>query len=63
MKDHLSQIRQLLNELETQTDSGSDQNGNRDFVAAELPLIIQEIVDDLQPLLTPYEVAFYWYLF
>jgi hypothetical protein len=29
----------------------------------ELPLIIQEIVDDLQPLLTPYEVAFYWYAF
>ncbi len=28
-----------------------------------MPLIIQEIVDDLQPLLTPYEVAFYWYLF
>ena len=28
-----------------------------------MPLIIQEIVDDLQPLLTPYEVAFYWYAF
>jgi hypothetical protein len=28
-----------------------------------LPLIIQEVVDDLQPLLTPYDVAFYWYLF
>lgn len=63
MKDHLNQIRQLLDELETQPHSGSEQNTNRDFVAAELPLIIQEIVDDLQPLLTPYEVAFYWYLF
>ena len=29
----------------------------------ELPLVIQEIVDDLQPLLTPYEAAFYWYAF
>jgi hypothetical protein len=29
----------------------------------ELPLIIQEIVDDLQPLLTPYEAVFYWHLF
>ncbi len=28
----------------------------------ELPLIIQEIVDDLQPLLTTYQAAFYWYL-
>jgi len=26
-------------------------------------MIIQEIVDDLQPLLTPYDVAFYWYAF
>jgi len=29
----------------------------------ELPLVIQEIVDDLQPLLTPYEAVFYWYAF
>ncbi len=27
------------------------------------PLIIKEIVDDLQPLLTAYQAAFYWYLF
>ena len=25
--------------------------------------IIQQIVDDLQPLLTPYDAAFYWFLF
>lgn len=36
---------------------------DRDFSALELPAIIQEIVDDLQPLLTPYETAFYWYAF
>lgn len=29
----------------------------------ELPHVIQEIVDDLQPLLTPYEAAFYWHAF
>lgn len=28
-----------------------------------MPLIIQEIVDDLQPLLSPYEAAFNWYAF
>jgi hypothetical protein len=38
-------------------------NGDRDFSALELPIIIQEIVDDLQPLLSPYEAAFYWYAF
>jgi len=37
--------------------------GGRDFSALELPLIIQQIVDDLQPLLTPYDAVFYWYLF
>ena len=43
--------------------TGAAAVGDRDFSALELPLIIQEIVDDLQPLLTPYEVEFYWYLF
>lgn len=28
-----------------------------------MAVVIQEIVDDLQPLLTPYQAAFYWYLF
>jgi len=36
---------------------------DREFSALELPLVIREIVDDLQPLLTPYEAAFYWHLF
>ena len=38
-------------------------SGDRDFSALELPAIVQEIVDDLQPLLTPYDAAFYWFLF
>jgi 5-methylcytosine-specific restriction endonuclease McrA len=29
----------------------------------DLPRVIYEIVDDLQPLLTSYEAAFYWYAF
>jgi hypothetical protein len=63
MKTHLNQIRQLLSELEVQADSILIQNSDHGFAAAELPLIIQEIVDDLHPLLTPYETAFYWYAF
>ncbi len=39
------------------------QGSERDFTALELPVVIQEIVDDLQPLLSPYEAAFYWYAF
>jgi hypothetical protein len=63
MKDHFKRIRELLNEIEDQSSSGTTLNGDRDFYALELPLIIQEVVDDLQPLLTPYEAAFYWYAF
>src|SRR5271168_4898796 len=63
MSDRLEKIRQLLNELEDEMKTGAASVGDRDFSALELPLIIQEIVDDLQPLLTPYDAAFYWYLF
>ncbi len=63
MKDHLNHIRELLNEIELQSYSGTTIHADHDFSALELPLIIQEIVDDLQPLLTPYDTAFYWYLF
>src|ERR1039457_2590982 len=44
-------------------ETGAASGGDRYFSVLELPLVIQEIVDDLQPLLTPYEAAFYWYLF
>lgn len=43
--------------------TGTASIGDRDFSALELPLIIQKVVDDLQPLLSPYEAAFYWYAF
>lgn len=39
--------------LETQTDE----------LVAEIPEIVKEIVNYLQPLLTPYEAAYYWHLF
>lgn len=63
MKEHLEQIRNLLNEIESKSASGSDTETCHNFSAFELPLVIQEIVDDLQPLLSPYEMAFYWFAF
>lgn len=63
MNERLEKIRQLLCELESDMETGPTSIGDRDFSARELPMIIQEIVDDLQPLLTPYEAAFYWYAF
>ncbi len=63
MNDRFETIRQLLSELEVEMDVGAASVVDRDFSTLELPLIIQEIVDDLQPLLTPYDAAFYWFLF
>src|SRR6267143_2534855 len=63
MKERLEKIRTLLNEIEAEPVSGSDAENVHGFSAFELPLVIQEIVDDLQPLLSPYEMAFYWYAF
>jgi hypothetical protein len=63
VKERFEQIRQLLNQLEELTGSSVSETSDRNFSALELPLIIQEIVDDLQPLLTAYQAAFYWYLF
>jgi len=62
MNERLEQIRKLLGELELEMRSGAPA-GDRDFSALELPLIIQQIVDDLQPQLTPYDAAFYWFVF
>ncbi len=62
MNERLEQIRRLLGELEVEMKTGAPA-GDRDFSALELPLIIQQIVDDLQPQLSPYDAAFYWFLF
>jgi len=61
MNQRIEKIRQLLSELEVEAEMPS--TGDRDFSALELPVIVQQIVDDLQPLLTPYDAAFYWFLF
>src|SRR5713101_839503 len=63
MKEDLEQIRTILNRIEAESASASELSGNSSFAAHELPQVIQEIVDDLQPLLSPYESAFYWYAF
>ena len=62
MNERIQKIRQLLSEVEAEMKLAPPA-GDRDFSALELPLVIQEIVDDLQPLLTPYDAAFYWFLF
>jgi hypothetical protein len=61
MNARIEKIRQLLSELEVET--AVSRQGDTGFSALELPVIIQEIVDDLQPILTAYDAAFYWFLF
>jgi hypothetical protein len=61
MNVRIEKIRQLLSEIEARAEV--DSAGDRGFSALELPVVVQEIVDDLQPLLTPYDAAFYWFLF
>lgn len=61
MNQRIDKIRQLLNELESEP--GAQSAAAHDPPASELPLIIQQIVDDLQPQLSPYDAAFYWFLF
>jgi hypothetical protein len=61
MNPRIEKIRQLLSELEVETVNAPQ--GDASFSALELPDIIGEIVDDLQPILTAYDAAFYWFLF
>src|SRR3569833_1586999 len=61
MNARIERIRQLLSELEAE--STTAPRGDLGFSALELPEIIGEIVDDLQPILTAYDAAFYWFLF
>src|SRR5207248_3290143 len=64
MAEQIDKIRQLLDELEARGVGDQGASGNSDSLpAVEMSVVIQEIVDDLQPLLTPYEIAFYWHLF
>lgn len=61
MNPRIEKIRQLLSELEAETTT--TPKGDAGFSALELPDIIGEIVDDLQPILTAYDAAFFWFLF
>jgi hypothetical protein len=62
MNERVERIRQLLRELEAEFAAGVRTDGH-DRSADDLALVVQQIVDDLQPLLTPYDAAFYWFLF
>lgn len=62
MKETIAKIKILLNELEnTLPETNSDIMNEFSFL--ELPEIVSNIIDYLQPLLHPYQAAIYWYMF
>lgn len=63
MKDKIEQIRGLLDQLESYSDDTEALQFSKNYNALELPSIVSAIVEFLHPILTPYEIAIYWYLF
>jgi hypothetical protein len=63
MIEKIKRIRELLSEIESQQKSQETDSFERNFNALELPDIVIQIVDYLQPQLHPYEATIYWYLF
>ena len=62
MSDAINKIRELLNELEASNPKQAD-SFRESFQLFELPELVGDIVDYLQPALLPYEAAIYWHLF
>jgi len=63
MNEKIAAIRKLLDQIEADSRPEEEEAFQKGFSAFELPDIIQDIVDFLMPLLSPYEVAFYWFMF
>lgn len=63
MKDKIEQIKNLLAEIEKEASDEQGQQFTKNYNALELPSIVSSVVEYLHPLLTPYEIAVYWYLF
>ena len=62
MSDAIKKIRELLDELEARN-LEQPESFRESFQLFELPQLVGDIVDYLQPALLPYEAAIYWHLF
>ena len=63
MKEHIDKIREHLDSIEHASSAREPDSFERNFDALELPSLVAQVVDFLQPRLFPYEAAIYWYLF
>lgn len=63
MKEKIDQIRKLQLEIERDNTSKEVDSFEHNFDALELPTLVAQIVDYLQPKLYPYEASIYWHMF
>jgi hypothetical protein len=64
MHDKIEKIKNLLSELESEAGHAEDGAKWETYDAfLEMPSLISEIIEYLQPQLTAYEAAFYWHMF
>ncbi len=63
MKEEIRTIRELLDRIESGLHVDEERSFQESFELFELPEIVTSIVDHLQPLLSPYESAVFWYMF
>jgi hypothetical protein len=61
--ERIKKIRELLDEVASELEGGTDQEFAHNFDALELPGIVSTVVRYLQPLLAPIEAAIYWHMF
>jgi hypothetical protein len=62
MTSRIEEMRTILGRLEVELLEGQGGASTSPFVDVEVQQLVQDVVDLLQPLLTPYQCAFYWYL-
>jgi hypothetical protein len=64
MREHIGQLRAIADALENETIRAEESARWETYDAfLEMPTLVSEIVNYLQPLLTPYEAAYYWHMF
>ncbi len=63
MKEDIKKIRTLLDSIENSETQTSNESVKETFDIFELPQLVKDIVDFLQPVISPYEMDVYWFLF
>lgn len=63
MKEDIKKIRELLDNIENTEVHLNNENVKETFDLFELPQLLKDIVDFLQPVISPYEMDVYWFLF